>query len=69
MVFHRLRKLVDTDNGLMTEIRWKGLPEFDNFLKPLQKLYEYVPVLFKKVLARKNTPADLANKVRLLLHL
>lgn len=69
MAVHRLRKLVNTNNGLMIEVRWKEISESEDSLEPLQKLYEGVPVLVKKLLTGKNTPANLSKKTWRLLYL
>ena len=64
MVVQRLLGLVEADDGLKVRIRWKGLPESEDTEEPLQNVYEDVPALLEKLLNRKNTPVDLADKAR-----
>ena len=69
MVVQRLLGLVETDDGLKVSIRWKGLPETEDTVEPLQQVYEDVPGLLVKLLNRKNLPTHLADKARLALRL
>ena len=64
MPVQRLMRLVQSDDGLMVQVRWKGLPASEDTLEPISKVYEDVPELFLKLLRRKNTPSDLVDKVR-----
>lgn len=69
MIVHRLHKLVDTAEAVKVEVRWKGLPGSEDTLGTLKQIYEDVPGLLKKILVRKNTPANLVAKARQLLRL
>ena len=60
----RLQKLVDDHNGIGVLIRWKGLPDTEDTIEPLQEVYSDVPQLLLKLLDRKNTPTHLATKAR-----
>lgn len=37
MEVQRLMGLVDTDNGLMVQVRWQGLPESEDTLETIEK--------------------------------
>ena len=65
----RLIKLVNTSEGLKVLVRWKGLPHSEDTLQPLGQLYEDVPQMVLRLLQRKNTPPNLAEKARRLLAL
>lgn len=69
MEVQRLMPIVETDDGLKVQARWKGLTNADDTLEPLQEIHEDVPDLLLKLLQRKNTPADVVHKARLELHL
>lgn len=69
MPVQRLMRLVDTEDGLMVLVRWSGLPDSEDTLEPLKKVYEDVPGLLAKLLQRQHTPAKLASKARCELHL
>lgn len=58
----RFMRLVKTDDGLMVQVRWRGLPESKDTLESLKKIHDDVPPLFEKLLKRKNTLASLAPK-------
>lgn len=64
MPVSRLIKLVDDDGTLCVQVRWKGLSPSDDTLEPISRVHEDVPQLFLKLLDRKNTPADLRQRVR-----
>lgn len=65
----RLMKLVDNDDELKVQVRWKGLTESEDTLEPALKVYEEVPQFFMKLLARRNTFVEMVVKSRLILHL
>lgn len=69
MVVKRLLKLVDTDDGLKVQVRWRGLPDSEDTLEPLLQIYEDVPDLLMKLLRRKNAPSDLDERAQRELHL
>lgn len=64
MPVQRLMGLVETKNGLMVQVRWRGLPDSEATMEPVVKVYEDVTHLFCKLLARQNTPAELVSKAR-----
>lgn len=65
MPVSNLLELVDTANGILVQVRWKGIPHSEDTLEPLVKVSEDVPHMLLRFLVRKNTDAGLANKVRL----
>ena len=69
MDVQRLMRLIDSDEGLKVQVRWRGFSESDDTSEPLQKIYEDVPELLLKLLRRKNVPKDLFAKARRELHL
>lgn len=69
MPVQRLMRLVDTDDGLMVQVRWRGLPDSEDTLEPASKVYEDVPQLFRKLLGRQSAPVDLVAKARRALRL
>lgn len=64
MPVQRLMRLEDTDDGLIVQVRWRGLPESENSMEPAGNVYEDVPQLFRKLLGRQNTPAELVSRIR-----
>lgn len=60
----RLMRLVDDPNGMKVLVRWKGLPNSEDSLEPLARVFEDVPQMVTRLLHRKNTPSDLADKAR-----
>ena len=64
MPINRLVRFVETDDGLKVHVRWKGLPDSEDTFEPLSNVYEDVPQLLMQLLKRKNTPIELAAKVR-----
>jgi len=64
MPVSRLLRLIDDPNGLMVQVRWRGLPDSEDTLEPISRVYEDVPELFLKLIERKNTPQDLAARAR-----
>lgn len=61
-VVQRLMPLEGAEDGLIVEVRWHGLPESEDTLEPIEQTYKNVPQLYIKLLHRKNTPSDLADK-------
>lgn len=59
----RLMCLVGTDNGMMVQVCRCGLPEFEDSLDSLQKVFEDVPHLLEKRFCRNIAPAFLDSKV------
>lgn len=56
MEVQRLLGLVDTGDGLMVQVRWKGLPDSEDTKEPLRKVHEDVLELLVKLLRRKIPP-------------
>lgn len=48
-----------TTSGLKVQIRWSSFKNCKETLEPVNMVYEDVPKLFKKLIARKNTPRNL----------
>jgi len=69
MVVARLLRLEEHEDGLYVVVRWKGLPNSEDSVEPLEKVYEDVPRMLERLLARKNTPSGLAAKARSILSL
>ena len=67
MVVTRLLGIEETENGYHVRVRWKGLGPDEDTLEPIAQVYKDVPELFEKLLQRKSTPKDLAEKVRTVL--
>lgn len=62
MIVHRLVGIVKLYDGLKTRVRWRGLPESENTVEPLEQVYQDVPLLLKNILRRKNNPPDLVDE-------
>lgn len=62
-------RLINIDNGLMLQVRWSGLPEWDDTVELLQKIYEVVSDLMLKLHLRKYFPEDQVAKEYRNLHL
>ena len=60
----RLLKLLESENVLAVLVRCKGLPDSEDSTEPLQQVYEDVPGLLLKLLARRNNPPALSEKAR-----
>ena len=60
----RMKRLVDTEDGLKVIVRWKGLPNSEDTEEPLERVFEDVPQMLLRLLRHKNTPAPLAEKAR-----
>ena len=67
MVVTGLLSIEETENGYHVRVRWKGLGPDEDTLEPIAQVYKDVPELFEKLLQRKSTPKDLAEKVRTVL--
>ena len=65
----RLMRLKDTDDRLKVLVRWKVLPNSEDSLEPLEQVFEDVPEIVKRLLLRKHTPPELADKARRMLAL
>ena len=65
----RLMRLVDSPDGLLVQVRWRGLCDSEDTLEPIGRVYEDVPQLLWKLLRRKNTPSNLVAKARRVLAL
>lgn len=61
MEFQRLMGLVKADAGLKVHVCWKGLSNFDDTYEQLRNVYENVPNLLRRLLARKYTPKHLTD--------
>lgn len=64
MIVQRLLSLEENEDGLFVRVRWKGLSESEDTLESIEQLYEDVPVLFEKLLKRKNAPPALVEKAK-----
>ncbi len=60
----RLMCLVEKPDSLYVRVRWRGVPPFEDTDEPLRNVFEDAPTLVRKLLARKNTPANLSRKAR-----
>lgn len=69
MDVQRLMWLMETEDGIMVQVRWRGLSESDDTVEPLAKIYQDVPALVLKLFRRKNAPKDLVAKARRMLQL
>lgn len=65
MGVHCLVRLVDSEDGLMMQIRWRGLPDSQDTVESIAQVEKDVPTLFVKLSNRKNTPVALAKMVKL----
>lgn len=64
-----LMKIVDTADGMMVQVRWKGLSQNEDTLEPPARIFKDVPRMLHRLLARKNTPKQLADSARNLLRI
>ena len=60
----RLMGLEDTENGIMVHVRWRGLPNTEDTLEPLQQVYDDVPQMLMRLLLRKSTPKALVQRAK-----
>ena len=65
----RLMSLEKNRNGLMIHVRWKGMPKEEDTLEPLEKVYEDVPKMVERLLARSSISKPLANEAKIALGL
>lgn len=65
----RLMGLTDTDQGLMVQVRLKGLPNQEDTAQQTAHVFEDVPQLLIRLLKRKNVPKDLVKKAHAALSL
>lgn len=63
MSVHRLVCLLESEDGLVVEVRWSGSPDSEDTFEPFAEVSEDVSGLLRKLLLRKNTPSDLVAKV------
>lgn len=66
MLVQRLLGLQNPNEGLVVQIRWKGVLCFKDALEPAWRVYKDDPGLFKKLLDRKFTSKDLMRKAKTL---
>lgn len=70
MPVSRLLRLQEDDNGrLHVVVRWKGFSSSDDTFEPIERVYEDVPKLLRKLLNRKVTPPELRDKAHVVLGL
>lgn len=60
-----LMHLYEPDDGLMVEVRWRGLPPVKDTDECLQKIYEDILDQVRKLSSRRSTIEDLSEKARL----
>lgn len=64
MTVSNFLRLEDTTDGLYVHLRLNGLSSDEDTLEPLDCVHEDVPKLLQRLLSRKATPVQLANKAR-----
>lgn len=64
MVVHRLVCLVDSEEGLKVQIRWRGLSDTEDTFEPMEQIHKDAPALFVKLSKRNNKPLELAENAR-----
>ena len=69
MLVARLMGLLDTDDGVMVQVRWKGLSSHEDTTEPFARVFEDVPQLLKHLLDWKIIPPDWVQKARVALPL
>ena len=69
MAVSRLMRLAESDDALHVVVRWKGLPHSEDSMEPLGRIYEDVPQMVLRLINRKSTARDLADKARAALSL
>lgn len=57
-------KLVESKDGIIVQVWWKGFTHSKDTLKPLAWVYKDVPKMLLHLLDRKNADLDLAHKAR-----
>ena len=55
MPVSRLMRLEKTENGILFQVRWKGLPTTKDMLEPIQRVHEDGPAMLQNMSNRKNT--------------
>ena len=65
----RLLRLMDEQDGMKALVRWKGLPNSEDTLEPLARVYEYVPEMLLRLILRKTTSIALDDKTLRILSL
>lgn len=50
MPIQRLMRLVESDDGLMAQVRWKGLQKSEDTPNPIANFYKDVPGMLLKML-------------------
>lgn len=68
MPFQRILKIVESYNILMVQVRWKKFRKNEETIETFLKVYKDVTQLLLMLLARKNTPADVAAEARRIVH-
>ncbi len=54
--------LEENEDCLQVHVRWRGLSNSEDTLEPLQRVYEDVPAMVKRLLARKSILKSLVIK-------
>lgn len=62
MPVQRLMRLIESEEGLFVLICWRGMPQTEETLEPLNKIHEDVPQLLEKLFCCKNIPDSLVAK-------
>lgn len=57
-------RLVEFDDGPMVQVCWKGLPETEDTLETIAKIYKDVSQLLLEMPRRKTTPSKMFSKAR-----
>lgn len=64
MVVARLMGLEESPEGLLVQVRWKGLPASEDTYETLERIRQDVPQMLERLLTRKNVPNSLVTKAR-----
>lgn len=62
-------KLVEDDRDYIVQVRWRGLPNWEDTLESLHQVFKGVPQMLSCLLEHKATPTDLEDKLYMLLFL
>ena len=62
MVVSRLMRIIDEDGDLKVQVRWKGLPDYEDTFEPLQRIYDDAQKILLKLLSRKSTNTALISR-------
>lgn len=65
----QIMELVDSPDKLQVSVRWMGLPNSDDTLEPTDRVYEGIPQMMLRLIARKNIPSGMVTKARSILEL